>query len=115
MRAGGVRIQRSMPAAHACWRCAEHMQQAHTAIVIYGYKAGRAGGNAWGVVQVPLVPITILGSGDVMPSGREGELHAGEIRVIVHPPIPTRGKKTSAVADECKDVIASRLPAWKLA
>jgi 1-acyl-sn-glycerol-3-phosphate acyltransferase len=73
------------------------------------------GCHACGWLQVPLVPVTILGSGDVMPSGREGELHKGDIRVIVHPPIPTRGKKTSAAADECRAAIASRLPGWKLA
>ena len=63
--------------------------------------------------KAPVVPITILGSGDVMPSGKEGELHAGQIKIIVHPPIVTRGKKTSAVADETQAAIASRLPAWK--
>jgi 1-acyl-sn-glycerol-3-phosphate acyltransferase len=64
--------------------------------------------------KVPVVPVTILGAGDVMPSGHEGELYKGKIKVIVHPPIITRGKKTSEVADECRDAIASRLPAWKL-
>lgn len=63
--------------------------------------------------KAAIVPITILGSGDVMPSGKEGELHPGQIKIIVHPPIVTRGKKTSKVADETRDAIASRLPAWK--
>lgn len=63
--------------------------------------------------KAPIVPITILGSGDVMPSGKEGELHPGTIKIIVHPPILTRGKKTAQVTKETRDAIASRLPAWK--
>ena len=65
-------------------------------------------------MQVPVVPITILGSGDVMPAGKEEQLHSGTVHVIVHPPISTRGKKTSKVAEECRDAISSRLPLWKL-
>lgn len=62
---------------------------------------------------MPVVPLTILGSGDVMPSGKEGELHPGTIKIIVHPPIVTRKKKTGAIADEARAAIASRLPEWK--
>jgi len=61
-----------------------------------------------------VVPITILGSGDVMPSGHEGELYGGKIKIIVHPAIDSKGMKTAALADRVRDVIASRLPAWKL-
>jgi len=66
--------------------------------------------------RVPqVVPITILGSGDVMPPGREGTLFSGEITMVVHPAIKTKAKKTAQVADECRDAIASALPAWKVA
>lgn len=64
-------------------------------------------------VQVTLIPITIVGSGDVMPSGKEGELHPGTIQLIVHPPISTCGRRTTNVAEECRQVISSRLPHWK--
>jgi 1-acyl-sn-glycerol-3-phosphate acyltransferase len=64
--------------------------------------------------KAKVVPITILGSGDVMPSGREGRLHPGHIKVIVHPPINAAGMKTTELADRCRDVIATALPAWKL-
>jgi 1-acyl-sn-glycerol-3-phosphate acyltransferase len=67
------------------------------------------------MAKVVVVPLTILGTGDVMPPGREGMLHPGEIKLIVHPPISTKGKKTAAVAEECRSMIASRLPAWKTA
>lgn len=67
------------------------------------------------MAKAQVVPISILGTGDVMPAGKEGTLSPGEIKVIVHPPIDTKGKKTAAVSAECREVIASALPAWKLA
>jgi 1-acyl-sn-glycerol-3-phosphate acyltransferase len=65
--------------------------------------------------RAKVVPISVLGSGDVMSAGREGTLAPGEIRVIVHPAIDVAGKKTAAVSDECRAAIASVLPAWKTA
>lgn len=67
------------------------------------------------LAKAVVVPITILGSGDVMPSGHEGELYPGNIKIIVHPPIDSKGMKTGNLSDKCREVIASRLPAWKLA
>lgn len=64
---------------------------------------------------VQVVPITILGSGDMMPPGREGTLYPGEVTIVVHPPIKTKAKKTAQVADECRAAVASALPAWKVA
>jgi hypothetical protein len=49
-----------------------------------------------------------------MPPGQEGTLYPGEIKVIVHPPIKTKAKKTAQVAEECRAAIASSLPQWKL-
>ena len=67
------------------------------------------------MAKAKVLPITILGTGDVMPPGQEGTLHPGEIKVVVHPAIDTKGKKTAAVAAECRSIIASALPAWKTA
>ena len=61
-----------------------------------------------------IVPISILGTGDVMPAGKEGTLSPGKIKVIVHPAIDTKGKKTADVSEECRKVMCSVLPAWKL-
>ncbi|GER43343.1 1-acyl-sn-glycerol-3-phosphate acyltransferase [Striga asiatica] len=36
---------------------------------------------------VPVIPITLIGTGDIMPAGREGILNPGSVKVIVHPPI----------------------------
>lgn len=64
--------------------------------------------------KAQVVPITILGSGDVMPSGHEGRLHAGHIKLVVHPAIEAGSLKTSELADAARDKIASALPDWKL-
>lgn len=63
--------------------------------------------------KVSIIPISILRSGDVMPPGKEGTLSPGDITMVVHKPINTKGKKTAQVSEECRKVIASVLPAWK--
>lgn len=40
--------------------------------------------------QVPIMPVTILGSASIQPPGRYA-IRAGHIRVIFHDPIPTEG------------------------
>jgi 1-acyl-sn-glycerol-3-phosphate acyltransferase len=49
--------------------------------------------------------------GDVMPSGKEGQMFAGHVTIVVHPMIPTDGADADAVCDEARRVIASALPA----
>jgi len=59
---------------------------------------------------VDVVPVTLLGTGALMPSGREKELRSGQVRIVVHKPIPTKGRDADAVCNEAREVIASALP-----
>ncbi|CAH8351258.1 unnamed protein product [Eruca vesicaria subsp. sativa] len=34
--------------------------------------------------RVPVVPITLMGTGKIMPTGSEGILNHGSVRVIIH-------------------------------
>ena len=58
----------------------------------------------------PVVPITLVGTGDVMPNGAEGEMYAGRVRIIVHPPIASKGRDADELAEEARAAIASALP-----
>ena len=62
--------------------------------------------------KAPVVPITLIGTGDVMPSGREGEMYAADVTIVVHPPIATDapGADADAVCDAARRAIASALP-----
>mmetsp|Transcript_34400 Transcript_34400/g.62004 ORF Transcript_34400/g.62004 Transcript_34400/m.62004 type:complete len:226 (+) Transcript_34400:560-1237(+) len=59
---------------------------------------------------VDVVPITLLGTGALMPSGKEAELRSGGIRIIVHKPIPAQ-KDANKLCREARLAIASALPA----
>lgn len=59
---------------------------------------------------VDVVPITLLGTGDVMPSGKENVMRAGQVTIVVHKPIPTKGRTADQVCNEAREVIASALP-----
>ncbi len=61
---------------------------------------------------VSIVPITSVGSREIMRKG-DPRIHPGEVRLILHPPIPTAGLAESdrfALAERVRDVIASALP-----
>ncbi len=45
-----------------------------------------------------------------MPSGREGEMYRRAVRIVVHPPIPAKGRKPEEVCREARRVIAAALP-----
>jgi hypothetical protein len=45
-----------------------------------------------------------------MPSGREREMYAGHVTIVVHPPIQTAGADADAVCEEARRAIASALP-----
>ncbi|KAG0584163.1 hypothetical protein KC19_3G189900 [Ceratodon purpureus] len=56
---------------------------------------------------VPVVPITLIGSGKLMPNGLEYTLRPGVIKMIVHPPI--RSKNADELCNESRKVIAETL------
>ncbi len=61
---------------------------------------------------VPIVPITVDGAERVMAKGR-WEVYRGTVRVTVHPPIETRGRRPEErrqLAAEVRALIASSLP-----
>ena len=60
----------------------------------------------------PVVPVTILGSREMMPKGHPG-IRPGTIRFVVHPPVPTTGLTESdrgALADRVREIVISALP-----
>ncbi|KAH9602341.1 hypothetical protein KSS87_010923 [Heliosperma pusillum] len=56
---------------------------------------------------VPVVPMTIMGTGSIMPSGKEGLLNPGSVKVVIHPIL--RGKDAQALCDQAQGVIADTL------
>mmetsp|Transcript_4690 Transcript_4690/g.11097 ORF Transcript_4690/g.11097 Transcript_4690/m.11097 type:complete len:414 (+) Transcript_4690:2273-3514(+) len=77
--------------------------------VMAGFKKGAF--SVAGKAGVDVVPVTLLGTGDLMPSGQEGCLRPGSVRIVVHKPIPTKGRDMGQVCDEARQAIASALPA----
>ena len=58
--------------------------------------------------KVPVVPVTLIGTGKLMPNGDEGKVYNGSVTMIVHPPI--QPKKADDMMLESRAAIASRLP-----
>lgn len=57
---------------------------------------------------VPVVPVSLLGVKDVIPRGL-GSLRPGRVRVLIHPPLPTQGRRpedSQALAEEARVVVA---------
>ena len=59
---------------------------------------------------VPVVPVTLVGTGRLMPNGKESRLYAGGARLVVHPRIPP-SRDAGAMAAAARQVIAEALPA----
>ncbi|KAK9724406.1 hypothetical protein RND81_05G070100 [Saponaria officinalis] len=57
--------------------------------------------------EVPVVPMTIMGTGSIMPSGKEGFLNPGSVKVVIHPFF--RGKDAQVLCDQARDIIADTL------
>ncbi|GFY85723.1 phospholipid/glycerol acyltransferase family protein [Actinidia rufa] len=57
--------------------------------------------------KVPVVPITIIGTGKIMPSGRERILNPGSVRIVIHKPI--EGNNADMLCNEARNVIADVL------
>ena len=60
-----------------------------------------------GCMQVPVVPISLIGTGSIMPSQQELKMFPGHVRVVVHPPIPP--KAANVMMQEARHAIASAL------
>lgn len=62
--------------------------------------------------QVPIVPVTLVGAREIMRKG-DPRIYPGEVRIILHDPIPTAGlvdDDRQALAERVRAVIASALP-----
>ncbi|XP_027934162.1 1-acyl-sn-glycerol-3-phosphate acyltransferase 1, chloroplastic-like isoform X1 [Vigna unguiculata] len=57
--------------------------------------------------NAPLVPITLIGTGQIMPAGKEGILNIGSVKVVIHKPI--FGKESDVLCKEARMAIASVL------
>ncbi|AES96960.1 putative 1-acylglycerol-3-phosphate O-acyltransferase [Medicago truncatula] len=57
--------------------------------------------------KVPIVPITLIGTGPIMPAGREGILNLGSVKVVIHKPID--GNDADMLCKEARNKIASVL------
>ena len=58
--------------------------------------------------KVPVVPVTLVGTGALMPAGQESRLFGGGVTVVVHPPIPPGDAGAMMVA--AREAVASALP-----
>ena len=57
---------------------------------------------------VPVIPITLVGTGDLMPNKKEYLLYPGKVEVIVHPQVPA--STADAMMDAAYKAIAGALP-----
>ncbi|XP_024922981.3 1-acyl-sn-glycerol-3-phosphate acyltransferase BAT2, chloroplastic isoform X2 [Ziziphus jujuba] len=58
-------------------------------------------------IKVPVVPITLIGTGKLMPAGMEGILNLGSVKVVIHKPI--EGSDPDVLGNETKTIIADAL------
>ncbi|KAF4356750.1 hypothetical protein F8388_010972 [Cannabis sativa] len=57
--------------------------------------------------KVPVVPITLIGTGKLMPPGMEGILNTGSVKVIIHKSI--EGSDPQVLCNESRNIIANGL------
>lgn len=56
---------------------------------------------------VPVVPITLIGTGSLMPVGKEASLHSGVVKVVIHKPI--EGNNPDILCEKARNSIADAL------
>ncbi|GAV83210.1 Acyltransferase domain-containing protein [Cephalotus follicularis] len=57
--------------------------------------------------RVPVIPMTLIGTGKIMPAGMEGILNMGSVKVIIHKPI--EGSDPEVMCNEARNKIALAL------
>ncbi|XP_020222735.1 1-acyl-sn-glycerol-3-phosphate acyltransferase 1, chloroplastic [Cajanus cajan] len=57
--------------------------------------------------NAPVVPITLIGTGQIMPAGKEGIVNVGSVKVVIHKPLD--GKDPDLLCKEARKTIASVL------
>jgi 1-acyl-sn-glycerol-3-phosphate acyltransferase len=78
---------------------------------MYAFKKGAFSVAA--KAKVPVVPITLRGTGDLMPNKKEFLLFPGRVQVVIHPAVPASDADTMMV--EAYKAIAGSLPAEMIA
>ena len=62
--------------------------------------------------QLPLLPVTLVGTRDILPA-RSLRLFPGKARMVIHPPIETAGMtvdQLDALMQQTREVITSAMP-----
>lgn len=54
-----------------------------------------------------MVPITLVGTGKIMPAGMETILNPGSVKIIIHPSV--QGDNPDTLCSEVKNVITNEL------
>lgn len=57
--------------------------------------------------RVPVVPMTLVGTGRIMPAGMEGILNLGSVKVVIHKPL--EGSDPEVLCNEARNAIADTL------
>ncbi|KAK7255855.1 hypothetical protein RIF29_29279 [Crotalaria pallida] len=57
--------------------------------------------------NAPVVPITLIGTGQIMPAGKEGIVNTGSVKVVIHKPI--EGNDAMVLCNEASKTIGSAL------
>ncbi|KAF3451193.1 hypothetical protein FNV43_RR07286 [Rhamnella rubrinervis] len=57
--------------------------------------------------KVPVVPITLIGTGKLMPAGMEGILNSGSVKVVIHKPI--EGSDPEILCNATRSIISEAL------
>lgn len=58
----------------------------------------------------PVVPVSIIGTADLMPKGMEFRMYCANIKLIVSPMIQSEGKTPDELSEAVKSAVASALP-----
>lgn len=64
--------------------------------------------------QLPILPITLVGTHEILPS-KTLDLRPGRARMVIHPPVESAGKDQRGLMEECYQLINSALPEDKRA